>query len=71
MKGQRKKNSRRKWSQLVNFALRELFITMDIVYACVHLRGLRVSQSTLIACGVRTPCERGDKGLLGFVWLTR
>lgn len=35
VKGQRKKNSKRKWSQPVNSALRGSFITMDSVYACV------------------------------------
>lgn len=41
VKGQRKKNSGRKWSQLVNSAPRGSFITVDSVYACVHLRGGR------------------------------
>ena len=45
VKGQRKKNSERKWSQLVNSALRGSFITMDSVYACVHLYGVCVCHS--------------------------
>lgn len=62
VKGQRKKNSRRKWSQLVNSALRGSFITMDSVYACAHLRRVCVSQSKLIACGLRdTEGERGQR----------
>lgn len=46
MKGQRKKNSGRKWSQLVNSALRGSFITMDSVYVCVHLCGVCVTVHT-------------------------
>ncbi len=66
VKGQRKKNSKRKWSQLVNSALRGSFITMDSVYACVHLRGVCVSQSILIACGLWTPRERGGQRFVRF-----
>ena len=71
VKGQRKKNSERKWSQPVNSALRGSFITMDSLYACAHLRGGCVSQSTLVACGLRASRERGDKGSIGLVWLER
>lgn len=48
-KGQRKKNSGRKWSQLDNSALRGSFITMDSVYACVPLRGVCHSPHSLPA----------------------
>lgn len=62
VKGQRKKNSRRKWSQLVNSALRGSFITMDSVYACVHLRGVCVCHSPhYIACGVDDTEGEGTK----------
>lgn len=57
-KGQRKKNSGRKWSQLDNSALRGSFITMDSVYVCVPLRGVCHSPHSLPA-GLGTSRDKG------------
>lgn len=66
VKGQRKKNSKRKWSQLVNPALRGSFITIDSVYPCAYLPEMCVSR--LFASGYRILKDKEDKHILGFLW---